>query len=513
VNSDESLADNHTERAMNQDLLEKILACPSLPTLPTVAVQVLELTSQPSVSVEDIASTIQNDQGLAARVLKTVNSSFYGVRRPCSTINQAVVMLGLGAVKSLALSFSLVNALNNRANSEFDYLSYWRRGLYTAVAAKCIARDAVLAMEEEAFLGGLLQDVGIIGMFHGLERQYLTVLLKTGGDHRSLVKHELAELELQHPDVGAMMCERWKLPQELIVPVRFHERPTAAPDEYASLVRAVALGNTVHDILTDADPKDAYSRFTELGRQWFDFDDETCTSLIRRISEGAKQVSSLFRLDVGASGDVEDILARAHRQREALSTSEGPKEAAHGARLGELLTDSDEFDALTGALTRRAALTKGAATFTAASSAGKSLSVVIVSIDAFSSVLARAGSGAADAVLAESAHHLFEAVESAGGIVARWDNSSFCLLLPGFDRPESSRTAAEVRQTFETCSPRWRIPGWTGAVTVSIGSATRDAANSGFSKIEQLLTAATKAVQAATAKGNCVRTFVPRVAA
>ena len=114
---------------MNQEIIDQILSCPALPTLPAVAVQVLDLTRRPDVSMDDLAVTIQNDQGLSAKVLKTVNSSFYGVRRPCSTINQAIVMLGMAAVKNLALSFSLVSAVNQDGSSEFDFPSYWRRGL------------------------------------------------------------------------------------------------------------------------------------------------------------------------------------------------------------------------------------------------------------------------------------------------------------------------------------------------------------------------------------------------
>src|ERR1051325_6151536 len=146
---------------MNPELIERILRCPTLPTLPAVAVRVLELTGDESVSLERLAEEIQNDQALAAKVLKTINSSFYGVRRPCGTISQAMVMLGLSAVKSLALSFSLVSSIGF-GDDEFDHVAYWRRGLYTAAAAKIIAREVGRAFEDEAFLGGLLQDVGMM---------------------------------------------------------------------------------------------------------------------------------------------------------------------------------------------------------------------------------------------------------------------------------------------------------------------------------------------------------------
>jgi len=496
---------------MNQEIIDQILSCPALPSLPAVAVQVLDLTRRPDVSRDDLAVTIQNDQGLSAKVLKTVNSSFYGVRRPCSTINQAIVMLGMAAVKNLALSFSLVSAVNQDGSSEFDFPSYWRRGLYTAVAAKCIAHEAGLATEEEAFFGGLLQDVGMVGMFHGLQRQYLQVLLKTGGDHRLLVRHELAEFELQHPDIGAMMCERWKLPQELIMPVRFHERPTAAPPEHADLVRAVALGNTAHDILTDADPTESFRRFSDRAALWFDIDADACSGLIRRISDGARQVSTLFRLNIGASVDVEAILARAQHQRDALSRR-APLQTSHGASLGALLSDSQEFDALTGALTPSAALIRAAAAFASASAARKSLGVLIVGVDRFTALSGKGDQYAVDAVLAEAAYLLSETVEASGGLVSRWDNATFCLLLPGFDRSDVARAATEIRASIERESAGWSIPG--GPFTVSIGAASLEPGHCTFARVEQLIATAARGMDAAAgAGGNCVRTFVPKLAA
>src|SRR5579862_3133213 len=114
---------------MNQELMDRILRCPSLPTLPAVAVRVIELTSNAGVSLDELAGVIQHDQALTTKILRTVNSSFYGLRRPCSNISQSLVMLGLSTVKSLALSFSLVTTLHGTQAEGFDYVSYWRRGL------------------------------------------------------------------------------------------------------------------------------------------------------------------------------------------------------------------------------------------------------------------------------------------------------------------------------------------------------------------------------------------------
>ncbi len=499
---------------MNQELLEQVLACPTLPTLPAVAVQVLELMQRPNVSMDALASIIQNDQGLAAKILKTANSSFYGVRRPAATINQAIVMLGLATVKSLALSFSLVTAVDQSGSGEFDYPSYWRRGLYTAVAAKCIAREAGLATEDEAFLGGLLQDIGMVGMFQGLGRKYLEVMLRTDGDHRTLVRHELAALELQHPDVGAMMCERWKLPPELIFPVRFHERPTAAPESHADLVRCVGLGNIAHDVLTDPEPAEALRLFQTRSSQWFEFDPELCNTLIRRIADGTRQVSSLFRLSVGPEVDAEAILERAREQLEVMKNQPQDEQSAQHT-LNSLLSDSDERDAITGALTAAALIAGVESAFVGARKSRKSLTIVCAGLDDFAAICSRAGQDSADALAVDASVFLGELAEAVGGCVARWDESTFCLMLPGIDRAEAVRTAGEIRAAISVESERWGVPGARACrLTASVGCATMEATDRVYTKSQQLLTAALRAKDAAIESGgNCVRSFVPKLAA
>ena len=175
---------------MTPELLDKVLSCKKLPSLPAIALKVIELTQDERVPVKMIGDTIANDQALSLKVLKTVNSSFYGLRKPCSSINQAIVMLGLSAVKTLALGFSLVSSLAKDKAAGFDYDAYWRRALTTGVAAKIIAGEARCGSDEEAFLGGLLQDVGMIALYQALGEEYAKLLVEAGTDHRRVARLE-----------------------------------------------------------------------------------------------------------------------------------------------------------------------------------------------------------------------------------------------------------------------------------------------------------------------------------
>lgn len=497
---------------MNRDILQEILNCPALPSLPQVALRVIELSQKENTSCDELARVIEHDQGLAAKILRTANSSFYGLRRPCATVNQAVVMLGFSSVKSLALGFSLVGMFTPNAASTFDYTAYWRRGLYTAVAARRIAAEAGRYDGDEAFLGGLLQDIGMMAMYRALGERYLRVLDLTGNDHRTLVRFELSELEVQHPEVGALLARRWKLPDALVMPIKYHERPTAAPAAHAVRVRCVGLANTAHDALTMPEPASVVRRFRTLADAWFGIDARRCDQLLHRIAEDAAQISDLFRLDTGPGADAEQILRDAAA---ALPTPDiVPPEADDGVSLGGLLLDAEDTDPLTGALNRAAFLRKADAAMSADHGNGPLLAVLAISIDGFAGLVATRGVEAADVVLAETAKLLAEHVDPLGGFVCRWDQHLFAACIPAAAAAAVMKTADEVRAMIEEGSKHWRLTPEEPliVVTASVGAAVAGPADaaSPARALHMVASAVRASSAAAAAGGNRVRSSLPR---
>src|SRR5437899_9233018 len=120
---------------MNDQLLQRVRQCPNLPTLPTIAMQVLDLTQRSDVDITEIARIISKDPALSSKILRTVNSSFYGRSQSISTISHALVILGLQSVKTLVLGFSLVSNLAKTKARGFKHIIYWRRSIYAATAA------------------------------------------------------------------------------------------------------------------------------------------------------------------------------------------------------------------------------------------------------------------------------------------------------------------------------------------------------------------------------------------
>ncbi len=147
---------------MNPQLVARIRQCPNLPTLPSIALQVLDLAQKPETDIAEIARLISKDPALAGKILRTVNSSFYARSQPVATISHALVMLGLQSVRTLVLGFSLVTNLSKNKPNSFRHLDYWKRSIYSATAARALAMRVDLVQQEEAFLAALLTDIGML---------------------------------------------------------------------------------------------------------------------------------------------------------------------------------------------------------------------------------------------------------------------------------------------------------------------------------------------------------------
>ncbi len=500
---------------MDSELLQKILSCPSLPTLPAVAVRVLELTADPDVRMDELAGLIQADQALTTKILRTVNSSFYGLRKRCTSIDKALVLLGLGPVKSLVLGFSLVMSVGEEKDAGFDYVAYWRRGLETAVSGKLIADGCGFACADEAFLTGLLQDIGMVAMFRAMGDEYAGVIA-SARDHADLARLEIRAFETHHAEIGAVLAASWKLPPELAVPLKFHDRPTACPTEYSKAARCVALGNLVHAVLVAEDPTDALRELYRRGEQWLGLTEETLDGLVREAGQAARELGSLFELDTSTMPNPKDVLARADRRMIQMAR-ENQLESYAIRELSGVLSGDQGRDPLTGVMNRDAFGQAVRAAHPAARAGEIELSIAQFAIDGLESMLDRHGQQAQDEVVLGTTIMLLRAFEPMGGIVARVNETDFAVVLPRTGRRGASDAAQGVCDQFPASVLRW-LPGADDAariVRVNAGVASIDGDTRSLFVLPELLVEATsRAVQVARgAGGGVVRVFVPRAKA
>ncbi|MFI4883224.1 MAG: HDOD domain-containing protein [Phycisphaerales bacterium JB064] len=483
---------------MDPFAIEEILSCETLPSLPATAVRVIELSQDPDCTVNELAETISFDQGLSAKILKTVNSSFFGLRTKCASIDKALVVLGLRELRNLALGFSLVPAMEAAYTEGFDPVDYWRRGIYSAVAAKIIASRVAKHVADEAFLGGLLQDIGIMAMLQALGQPYEEVLKTAAKDHRRLPAAELRAFDMQHSEVGALLARKWQLPDELSVPIRFHERPTAAPNELKDVVRCVALGNAVHQALTYEDKAACLNRLYDQASRFFCLDKAACDEILKQTATAAKEVSRLFELDTGESVDAAALLRKAEELKAKPASEQD--HLSRGA-MSTVVRDGDLIDAITGAMTRLAFERHIDTAFEQGRTDNAPLSLAVIRIDGFAKLIENEGLEAGDV----AAIDLFESLEDTCKVaqntrLGRFDDAT-AIVLSNVPMSELTSAITAWRSEFASKSRCTTSVGITGCSSNTYGL---------FSKPRQLLALAYRAMDAAEkAGGNALRTFEP----
>ena len=186
----------------------------NMPSLPTSVVKVMELCNNPQVSPADLNHVISLDPVLVGRVLKLINSAYYGLGQPVTNLVRAIIMLGINTVKNLAVSTAIMgNIINNRDIQGLDMEGFWRHSLCVGVSTKLLAkkRGIDIKLREEYFTAGLLHDIGKIPLNAVVRKKYMLTLSEADRDRTS---HNLAEervLGMDHCAVGASIVKAWKL--------------------------------------------------------------------------------------------------------------------------------------------------------------------------------------------------------------------------------------------------------------------------------------------------------------
>ncbi len=492
---------------MNEKLLSKILECPRLPSLPSIAIEVIDLCRQHDINIKQIATTISNDMALSTKILRTVNSSYYGQGKAVTTITHALVILGLNSVKTLALGFSLVSNLKDQDSYGYDMLDFWRDSIYSAVGARTIAQHVGMLEHEEVFLAGLIKELGVMAMLQTLGEEYVELLGRARREGRNGCELEREEYNIDRMEVGGILAEKWKLPTMLVMPIRYSDSPDDAPEEFRQVTRAVGIGAKAAKVFLTERP-DAIEDFFSSLETMFDIDRGVGEELLEKIGKATKEMGSLFDINTGSVKSSADILAEANEALLELSL-QTQQNATQLEEKNRELQKQATHDALTGVANRGYFAESIKMAFDEAKEKQEQLSVIFTDADHFKNINDTYGHAAGDKVLVMLAELLKEGCPERG-LVARYGGEEFAIVMPGYGRTDAAIQAENMRKVIAGASVEIEDQGITLQITVSMGVATFDGI-SFFTTSGQLVDAADKAVYVAKKSGrNCVRIYSPK---
>jgi putative nucleotidyltransferase with HDIG domain len=197
------------------------------------------MLQNPATNAEELGLAIRTDQGLTTRVLRLVNSAFYGFPGKIGSISHAVVLLGFSTVKNIVLTASVLDIFKTNNGGLFNARDVWKHSLACGVAAQNLARAVGYEFQEESFVAGLLHDIGKVVLFQLAPDDFSRVIEHADKTKNLFYDSECKLLGINHQEIGNMLIEQWRLPQKILNAVSSHHNPTSTEDNDSKLTAIV----------------------------------------------------------------------------------------------------------------------------------------------------------------------------------------------------------------------------------------------------------------------------------
>jgi diguanylate cyclase (GGDEF)-like protein len=477
---------NSSKEATMVDL-QRVLRSSQLPTLPTVAMRLLELARDPESGIKEVVAVVRTDPAISAKILKAANSSFFGLRSQVQAVDRAVPLLGTTVATSLALSFSLTDDSMSQGPLAEQYHQFWMQSVVQAAAAEQLASYLDTNLAPEFFLSGLIQDIGRLALLKAVPREYLAVLNEARATTRPLSIVEIERLGFDHADIGARLLEQWKLPANLVDSVRHHHEThhtpppvIDTPEKQRSLL-AARLAGCVGDYFCTSAKGYALGQLRGLIDEEQPFSIDQLDEFLANCDAKAESAAELFHVDVTSLGDPADLMVQANEQLVQLALKEHVASTQATQRQQQVEREKEELvsqnqqlqkqaihDPLTGLYNRLffdEALHKEVLR---CQRMAAPLGLLFADVDRFKSLNDTYGHPFGDLVLKKIAE-LFQSSIRSTDVLARYGGEEFVVLVSQPTEKGLEKLAERVRANCEAHT--FRFGDQEVVVTCSIGAA------------------------------------------
>lgn len=223
----------HTVESSKQVVEKAMGAIGDIATLPEVTIKIIGIVESPDSTARDLHQVIKNDAALSVKILKVVNSAFYGLPGQVASVDRAIILLGLSAVKNISIAASIARLFKGkRISQHFSAADLWRHNVAVAVAAKALAKASPHAsMPDEVFVAGLIHDLGTLVERQAFPNEFAHVIDRCLSEDVDFLQCEREVIGADHQAFGAALTTRWKFPRHLRAAVGFHHNPEVLSEE------------------------------------------------------------------------------------------------------------------------------------------------------------------------------------------------------------------------------------------------------------------------------------------
>ncbi len=212
-------------------------------TLPAVAIRIVEVAGDPDSEAADLLEVVEFDAALAMRIIRTVNSSYYALANKVADLKLAITLLGFKEIRNLAMTAYIAQMFKHPAHhAQYSREGLWNHLIGVGTASKLIAEVSRKVAPREAYLAGLLHDLGLILIDQYLHKPFCKVLDGLTPE-APLCEVEEETLGFDHAELGAFVADQWRLPKHLTAAIRYHHDPERYQGEQTTMVYTVALAN------------------------------------------------------------------------------------------------------------------------------------------------------------------------------------------------------------------------------------------------------------------------------
>jgi diguanylate cyclase (GGDEF)-like protein len=453
----------------SRSLFRQLKAAKRLPSPAGMALRVLELCRKDNTPVGEVAETMMADPALSARLLKYANSSIAGVGREVTSVRDAVLLLGLRAVKLTALGFAIATPDFQPRCREFDLHRFWGESFATATLARRIAADLLSADREEAFTAGLLAKVGRLALANGCPEEY-SQALEANRAGQPLVEAEHRCLGLDHVDFGVQLLDDWGLPDVLIDAIRrqlFPNGPGPAAAEERPLVQTLRIAVELAPLvvnLSEITPEQCASA-RRLVEQQLKLDEEAWQRICEETSCDCREMAEWFDVKLDGPTAVFDLYAEAQEEATRVGMV-AQLERTRALEENKHLLRRATTDGLTGVANRAKFDERMQEAVTALHGGQGHFALIMFDIDHFKKFNDTHGHEVGDLVLKHVARTVQSTLREVD-LLARFGGEEFIILAPQLDQREACTAAARVRKCVEDL--RIKVNGQILQVRVSVG--------------------------------------------